>query len=137
MIDSRMIVCILYPLNRRGLFRVSLLSEIYVAWRFLYVKLSVTSTHRFKLSVRPELDGDFVGINVEVLLWCGCSGFIIGQLPEKGHRWGRMFQMNIRELDRRLGLLLIYCRIQMPQPFDEKFIQYFLSTRHVIKHSIS
>ena len=68
MIDSRMIVCILYPLNRRGLFRVSLLREIYVARGFLYVKLAITSTDGFKLPVRPELDGDFVGINVEVLL---------------------------------------------------------------------
>lgn len=94
MICSRMIIGIIYPMNR-GLFRASLLREINVTWGLLHVKPAITSTHRFKLPVGPELNGDFVGINIEVLLWGGCRSFIIGQLPEKSHRRGLMLQMNI------------------------------------------
>lgn len=135
MIGSRMIISIIHPMNR-GLFRASLLREINVAWGFLYVKLAIASTHRFKLPIRPELNGDLVGINVEVLLRGGCRSFIIGQLPQKGHRRSLMLEMNIRQLDWCLGFFLIYCRIQMPQTFYEEFIQHFLPTCHVIKHPI-
>jgi hypothetical protein len=55
MIGSRMIISIFYPMNR-GLFLASLLCEIYVTWGFLYVKLAIASTHRFKLPIRPELN---------------------------------------------------------------------------------
>jgi hypothetical protein len=79
----------------RGLFRASLLREINVTRRFLYVKLAITSAHRFNLPVRPDLNGDLIRVNVEVLLWGRCRSCLIGQLPKKSHRRGWMLQMNI------------------------------------------
>ena len=47
-----------------------------------------------------------------------------------------MLKVNIRELDWRLGLLLVHCRVHMPQTFYEKFIEHFLPASHVIKYSM-